>query len=309
MRKTVVFLSLTTALLAAAAAYLVLDLRPSRANASSAGPAATAAAGETASPAAPEAADGSSPNEKSQSDASKDMQAWLKEGAASRAELEDPGMRDKIRDDLVDLYSTDTPGGFTRYVGLSDADYNRLMDLLTDQQLEVMKARYDCALQPGCDMLNVLQTLMPEQRRAVEALLGDARMGQLEKFTDNSAVRASVSYLRTTLPESQRITDAQSEKLVEALGDERREVISEIQQRGAMYGAVMSNQGQIVFSSTSESAEQKYDEARAYQRRMNDRAAGILNSQQLSAYRQMQEQWLETMRKRWEKEAAAPARP
>jgi hypothetical protein len=307
MRRSTLVVAGTCAVLATAAVYLAIVWDSPRPEEAIANDTPATVTGQEASPAlpTPTPVQNGVPQQDRRSTAPADDQARAAEAAAVRALLDDPTTRTKIRDGKVDLYRSDMPGGFTRFVGLSDAEYARLMDLLTDQQLERLQAQFECVVQPGCDVNHVMQTLVPVQRRALEAMLGAERARRLDEFHDNTSVRPSVAHLRDILPESQRFSDEQADQLVAALGAERRRAIHEIQQRGASHGFIAGGEGDILISSTSESVEQKYDEAREYQRRMHERASAYLNAEQLRVYRQMQEDWLRKIRAGWEKEAAA----
>lgn len=243
---------------------------------------------------------------KSASDAAEAARAQAEEAAALRARLADPEIRQQVLNRIMETYSTDSPAGFNHYVGLRDDEYMRLMNLLTDQQIERFRAQLECAENPSCDQIHVMQTLAPEQYRERTQLLGPERTQRLENYIDYDAVRGGVGNLRSMLPESQRLGDAQADKLAEALAAERHLVIEEIKQRGTTPSTVSSLQGQIVIPLDAQGVDQKFDAAQEYQQRMNDRAAEFLNPQQLAVFKDMQATWLAKVRLGWEREAAGP---
>ena len=109
--------------------------------------------------------------------------------------------------------------------------------------------------------------------------------------------------MRGELPDSLRLSDAQAEKLVDALGEERRRTIKEWEQRASVTRACPTCMGRSIIPDTTQDVEQRVTEATEYQRRQHDRAAQVLTSGQLELFTKQQEQMLEIARGSWEYEA------
>jgi hypothetical protein len=97
------------------------------------------------------------------------------------------------------------------------------------------------------------------------------------------------------------MSDAQAEKLADALGEERRRMVKEWQQRGEQTSAMANAWGSLNFPGTQD-IEQRVAEATEFQRRQRDRAAEVLTSAQLEIFTRQQEQMLEIARGSWEYE-------
>ena len=136
-------------------------------------------------------------------------------------------------------------------------------------------------------------------RAELTQLLGEERFQRFNDYRDNIQERRIVANLRGEASDALRINDKQAERLVEVLGDERRKVLKEYEQRGVEYSGLNSGYGSLYYSSTA-GAEQRVAEASEFQRRQRERAAEVLTPQQLRFFTERQERGLEDARKSWE---------
>jgi hypothetical protein len=215
-----------------------------------------------------------------------------------RSWLDDPDKRAKVLADSRKSHERDFP---RQLLDLNDNDYNRLLDTLAASNLRHSEAMYRCNTDPACDLQTAIGTQMQVNRRELVMLLGDEKAQRLETYRDNHMERNSVASFRSGLPDSMPLTDAQAEKLADALGEERRLMVKEWQQRGEQISGMANSWGSLNFPATQD-VEQRVAEATEFQRRQRDRAAEVLTSAQLEIFTKQQEQMLEIARGSWEYE-------
>jgi hypothetical protein len=235
-----------------------------------------------------------------QSDAAQ-RAATLAHNAWVRTWLDDPEKRTKALGDSRKSHEREFP---RQLLDLDDDNYNRLLDTLAAIDLRYAEAMYRCNTDPACDLQTVIATRMQANRRELVGLLGEEKTARLENYRDNYMERNSVASFRSGLPESMRLSDAQAEKLADALGEERRRMVKEWQQRGDQISGLVNSWGALNFPGTQD-VEQRVTEATEFQRRQRDRAAEVLTSAQLEIFTKQQEQMLEIARGSWEYEDQA----
>jgi hypothetical protein len=235
-----------------------------------------------------------------QSDAAQ-RAATLAHNAWVRTWLDDAEKRAKLLADSRKSHEREFP---RQLLDLDDDDYNRLLDILAASDLRYAEAMYRCNTDPACDRQTVIGTQMQANRRELIGLLGDEKAQRLENHRDNSMERNSVAGFRSGLPDSMRLSDEQAEKLADALGEERRRMVKEWQQRGEQISSMANSWGSLNYPGTQD-VEQRVAEATEFQRRQRDRAAEVLTSAQLEIFTRQQEQMLEIARGSWEYEDQA----
>lgn len=324
MRRSVLILATVSLGLAASTAYLAYELRAARqelaglsgsaGDAARTAPAMTAAATENRSPAVqatPIAGVLASTNElarpgnprQAQLDAAQHA-ATLAHNAYVRAWLDNPAKRAKALSENRKSHEREFP---RQLLDLDDDLYNRLLDSLAASDLRYAEAMYRCTTDAACDLGTTMKTQMQANRRELVALIGAEKTQRLEDYRDNYQERNNVASLRDELPDSMSLTDAQADTLADALGEERRRVVKEWEQRGAKISGMANMYGSLLYPSTAQGAEQRVAEVTEYQRRLRDRAAQVLTSEQLEIYTKQQEQMLDIARGSWEYEEQAAA--
>jgi len=227
--------------------------------------------------------------------------ATLAHSAWVRTWLDDPEKRATALADYRKSQEREIP---RQLLDLDDDDYNRLLDILAASDLRYAEALYRCNTDPACELQTVIGTQMQANRRELVGLLGDEKAQRLENYRDNHMERNSVASFRSGLPDSMRLSDAQAEKLADALGEERRRMVKEWQQRGEQISGMANSWGSLNFPGTQD-VEQRVAEATEFQRRQRDRAAEVLTLAQLEIFTKQQEQMLEIARGSWEYEDQA----
>jgi hypothetical protein len=232
-----------------------------------------------------------------QRDAAAQRAATLLHDSYVRALLADPEKRAKALSDYRKNEESQLP---RQVLDLSEDDYNRLLDTLAASNLRYAEAMYHCNQDPACDIGTAAKNQMQANRRELVELLGGEKAQRLEDYRDNYQERNNVASFRSELPDSLRLSDAQADKLADALGEERRRMTKEWELRGDRYSGMANMYGSLYFPDTTQDLEQRVAEASEYQRRQRERAAQVLTSGQLEVFAQQQEQMLEIARDSWE---------
>jgi len=228
-------------------------------------------------------------NDESQRAANMAHNAWVKSW------LDDPEKRAKVLADARKSHEREFP---RQLLDLNDDDFNRLLDTLAASDLRYAEAMYRCNTGPACDLQSAIGTQTKANRQELVGLLGDERTQRLETYRDNYLERSSVASFRSGLPDSMPLSDAQAEKLVSALGEERRRMVKEWQQRGEQISGMGNVWGSLTYPDTQD-VEQRVAEATEFQRRQRDRAAEVLTPAQLEIFTKQQEQMIEIARGTW----------
>jgi len=227
--------------------------------------------------------------------------ATLAQNAWVRTWLDDPEKRAKVLADSRKSHGREFP---RQLLDLDDDVYNRLLDAEAASDLRYSEAMYRCNTDPACDIQTAMETQVQASRRERVALLGDEKAQRLENWRDNYMERNSVDTFRSGLPESMRLSDTQAEKFADALGEERRRMVKDWQQRGEQISAMANSWGSLTFPGTQDVG-QRVAEATEFQRRQHDRAAELLTAAQLEIFTKQQEQMMEIARGSWEYEDQA----
>jgi hypothetical protein len=310
MSRITVAFSLAVLGLAASAAWLAYQLHAAREELSAlrTGPAPAASSSASALPVSTPTSIGPPPASFRISKPAADPDGRVDDRKVIRAALESqiPSMRATLENPetraafLHDYRAGDQKSmpRLAEHLGLTEDEYRRLLDRLAEHYIRNVEAQYQCALIPNCDPMTAISEQREANRRDLSDMLGADKAQQFYNYRDNIPERRSVAAFRGDLPDSLRLSDAQSEKLVEVLGDERRLVLNEWKQHGAKYGGIADETGSvsIYYPSTAQSVEQRVAEATEYQRRQRERAAQVLTAGQLEAFMQRQKDMLDMAR-------------
>lgn len=209
--------------------------------------------------------------------------------------LADPAQREDL---LVEskLNMRNSYPRLAQVLGLTNEEADRLFTLLAQQQLDSQEAYSRCMVDPDCNIRD-MNTNQPDPRaQEIADLLGADRQQQFEAYKNTLMERESVVQLRSRLPDSSRLPDDRAEALIAVLADERQKIHMEAAQRGAGMNGYGSGVGVIFSASDAPTAEAQIASAQANSRRMHDRAAEVLNTEQLRVFDEMQEELMISMR-------------
>ena len=181
-------------------------------------------------------------------------------------------------------------GALKEKLGLSNAKFEQLLNLVAQQNVQAQELWARCALDAGCDP----KTPRPMDDRSQEllALLGAGNMDSFNAYRDALMERDAVAQFRGRLSDAQFLPQAQSEQLIAALAEERKLFAQEAGQRGTELTTLITPLGTLWYPSDAGSVDVQLAEAAAYSQRIRARAAGVLTPAQLAAFVQMQEELL-----------------
>jgi hypothetical protein len=302
VRKLIAALTLSTAALAGTSTYLWAELREARGRVemlSRAPPSAPASAvpGGAMSAAATSADSSHAAEVRPVGDHEKarqelDEEEYRDNARRRLAQLTDPAMRAQVVEEWKEA-NLPLKAKYARYLGISDADAERLIDILADQHVAQEEAFARCTLQPPCNYGAAGRESNAARQAAVTELLGTEKQQRLDEYEYTGIERSMVSpFLRDRIPAGSPLTDEQSERLVAALADERKLVETEIKQSGSepfsspMEGVAFTFSNSIFDGNTAG----RLKEAADFNERIHARAKAILTPPQLAAFEQMQEQ-------------------
>jgi hypothetical protein len=309
MHKLIAALTLSTSALAVTSIYLWTELRDARGQVESLSRASSAAptplarathpqhgADPTASSTAPQIAAQAAMTSSPSDDAKARQKMYeddYRDGARRKlAQLSDATMRAQLLEEWKEA-NLPNKARYARYLGISEADAEGLIDVLAVQYLSQSEAYARCTLQPPCDYQAVSRETSAAQQRALTDLLGAEKQQRFEQYTYTNVERQMVShFLRDKIPVGSQLSDEQAEQFIDALAEERRLVETAIKQRGSepfvypMEGVAFTFQNNVFEPGNTG---ERLKEAADYNRRIHARAKAILTPQQLAAFEQMQE--------------------
>jgi hypothetical protein len=304
MHKPTIVLSVVSLGLAVCAGYLALELKAARdalasVRAGVAGDSSETSSATQANALKPDAATMATPGPiPTQTPADTKARERILE---MRDQLDDPEKRALLLRSNRQIFRQTFPRLEER-LGLSDDEYTRLVNWQAEQKMRSMELQYRCAQKPACDPMAINAGQEEIYNRELTDLLGSEKLKQLTEYQDNIRERRAVEALRGALPDAQALSEAQAEKLIDALGDTRRQYARELEQRGSDTEPAWNKFGGFVISTTTVGAEAKYSEAAEFMHRQRERAAEVLTAAQLKVFTQRQEEMLDGMRTQWEYE-------
>jgi len=189
-------------------------------------------------------------------------------------------------------------------LGLAPDEYERLLDLLAEQDFGYQERMSRCVLDPECNYRNFNRDDAKSRPLQIADLLGGDRAQRFEEYQNSLSEREIVTQLRARLTDNAYLSSELSESLILALADERARFEAEMRQTGTNTAGFGMTNGWIYYASGGSAAE-RLESATVYTRRMRDRAAQVLNADQLTVFEQMQESLLLNLRGQLEKRETA----
>jgi hypothetical protein len=167
--------------------------------------------------------------------------------------------------------------------------FGQLVDLLTQEQLEQQANYFRCAVDAACDTAN----MRPPRDHSDEylAMLGADAFAQFNSYREAMPDWQAVVQLRGRLGEANYLKDGDAERLLSAMSAERERYTSEVKQSGAKLRGWGTATGMLWYTGDG-GPEEQLASATQYSERMQQRAAAILDAEQLRAFVQLQEELL-----------------
>jgi len=211
----------------------------------------------------------------------------------------DPGRLERARSFLTKYHD---PVGreqlYQQYLGRARAQYtdlgpmlglkhdaaDRLIGLLVSQELGAEEWGSNCDLDRSCKLADGSQALNDAQQREIAEQFGANTAADLLLYQTSGMERRLITEMRGRLPDGARLSDDKARELMRALAEESRNIDMDISHEDP--GVERTNYG--AFISAEGDASGRHDaEAAEYNRRLHERAAAVLNTEQLAFYEQM----------------------
>ena len=178
-------------------------------------------------------------------------------------------------------------------LGLGDAKFEQLVDLIAQQNLQAQEHWARCAIDAACDPNNPAP--LDDRSQELLALLGPEHIDAFNRYRGSLGERDSVAAFRGRLSDAQFLPQAQAEQLITALTQERELYSREVEQSGSRLRGYGTNLGMIWYPDSAGTAEAQLLEAAQFSQRIRARAATVLTPAQMAAFVQMQEELLAQM--------------
>jgi hypothetical protein len=176
-------------------------------------------------------------------------------------------------------------------LNLGDSAFEQLVTMLAEEQLQGQEGWARCAVDPACDPKNRHIDYV-DRTQDYQAMLGTEDAEAFLQYRKSIGERDAVINLRGRLTDSNFLPEAQAEKLIAALAEEREKFSKEAEARGAQVKGWGTNLGMLMYTEDSGVPEQYIAEATQYSQRLRARASSILTPAQLAAYTQIQNELL-----------------
>jgi hypothetical protein len=203
--------------------------------------------------------------------------------------LKEPTSRALMRAEKIVGLKAQTPE-LARRLNMTDAEYQKFIEFLADQDLDRITAMSNRRRTAGFDF----QKILGQQRKDLEAFLGEDRARQYARYQEGEPDRSQVRMLRGRLGEADALGDDQAERLASGLQEERQSWSKELEARfggtatysmGGVFGASFMASGTTADEDAMEA--DILDQMKSYRNRMRDRAGTILTPHQLEVYTDM----------------------
>jgi hypothetical protein len=211
------------------------------------------------------------------------------------AELANPDRREELLAERKMMVRNSLPR-VDRVIGLTPEEYARFIELSAKQQLDMQEAGARCMADRDCQMREFDQVNVSAESREINELLGPERAQKFEQYKNTMGERESVAQLRNRLPDDQRLSNETAESLIKSLADERQSIYQEAAQHGADVSGFGFGAGMIFTGGSGGDFETTFEAARQNSQRLRDRAAQVLNAEQMRAFNEMQDETLLSLR-------------
>jgi hypothetical protein len=234
--------------------------------------------------------------------------------AEMQARLADPQQRAKMREDQRQSI-VDTHYGVADSLQLDAASFDRLIDLLTDQQMERSEYFYkEFATRPmptapihPSKRMQAEAERVTKQIEALREVLGQEKLERYQKLQPSLGQRRQLRQLDARLGDADKLDSTQQDRLVELLHEQFMASINRIhaRRRSAFLGEVFNSPSREALQRSSlletiASNEDLWRELPESNRQLRERVAGFLTERQLTVLEQMQAEELAIQQERIE---------
>lgn len=202
------------------------------------------------------------------------------------AQLHDPARRAEQSRQLVLLFREDW-SSIAPHIGIAPGELDGVLADLAERTMQGMEQRFECELEPSCDAEALRKLPGMSQEDRVAAALGPVRYARFKEFQETFDERNLVAWMNQQLGTRLALTEANADRLVQMLAEQRRQFIRDAEARGEK---VEAESGFLTIRSAaapgaSDEYARRRESATAYVRRSIELVAGLLNREQLAWFR------------------------
>lgn len=199
--------------------------------------------------------------------------------------------------------------GVQQRLGFTDEEWQRVLEVKAEQSVESRAAILRCRADPDCRSLFTPEQVA-NQKQALREVIGEDKYAEYDAYMSSMMERQAVAELQKNLSGDLALPEQRAEELIAALADERAQALKEMSANGNQYGGIGVPNGFAYYVANAPTLDARFASAVQYSQRIRDRAATILNGNQLTTFNQMQDQLLATLRAHLaRKEAEAAPQP
>lgn len=220
------------------------------------------------------------------------QQQAIEEGRKFLAEISTPAGRARALEQMK-LMVRARPAGLAKFLHMDAEQYSQFVDLLAAQELAQREISLRCILDKDCRYSGETADWSDARDREIASVFGQETVERYRWFERSSNERQAVTELRGHLPDSARLTDAKAEELVKAWVEEMELIRRDMQRMQVGVGTFNGLTFVVMESDPDGSRAAAADD---YNRRMRERAAGVLTSEQLAVLAQEQAEAIEQAR-------------
>jgi hypothetical protein len=190
-------------------------------------------------------------------------------------------------------------------LGLTEEHWQRVLEVFAEQQVEARAALLRCRADPACK-----SPFTPEQiadrKQAVRDAIGEDKYDDYERYANTMNERRTVAELQKQLTGSLSLPADRAEALIAALVAEREAALRELTDSGGQIAGIGVPYGFAYYNAIAPTLEARMESALQYSSRIRERAATVLNANQIVAFNQMQDQVMATLRNYLARQAPPP---
>lgn len=216
------------------------------------------------------------------------------------------GRRTLIEEALMD--QRNGMRGLAEKLGLTEEHWQRVLEVLAENQVEGRAAILRCREDPTCKSPFTPQQLA-DQKQAVRDAIGEDKYDDYDRYMKTMNERRAVAELQKQLTGSLALTADRAEALIAALVDEREAALRELTDNGGQVAGIGVQNGFVYYNANAPTLEARMESGIQYSNRMRERAATVLNGNQIVAFNLMQDQLMATLRSYLARQQPQPPKP
>jgi len=203
------------------------------------------------------------------------------------------GRRTLIDEAMVDLRNA--MRGVQQHVGFTDEEWQRVLEVRAEQQVERRAAHLRCRADPDCKSPFTAEQLANE-RQAVREAVGEDKYDEYDQYMSSMMERRTVEELQKNLVGDLALPQQRAEELIAALADETAQARKDMSADGNRVAGIGVPNGMAFYVESAPTFEARLESANQFSQRLRNRAATILNGNQLTTFNQMQDQAMASLR-------------